>query len=83
MIAKGFTEPTERIKRLKKAFVAAVPEVESERAVLVTESYRETEGMPILCLLYTSPSWHCMECRCRLRINERRCDTLGYGYKSN
>ena len=31
MIAKGFTEPTERIKRLKKAFVAAVPEVESER----------------------------------------------------
>ncbi len=29
MIAKGFTEPTERIKRLKKAFVAAVPEVES------------------------------------------------------
>ena len=48
MIAKGFTEPTERIKRLKKAFVAAVPEVESERAVLVTESYRETEGMPIL-----------------------------------
>ena len=48
MIATGFTEPTERIKRLKKAFVAAVPEVESERAVLVTESYRETEGMPIL-----------------------------------
>ena len=44
MIAKGFTEPTERIKRLKKAFVAAVPEVESERAVLVTESIRKLDA---------------------------------------
>lgn len=48
MIAKGFTEPTERVKKLKEAFMAAVPAVESERAVLVTESYRETEGLPVL-----------------------------------
>ncbi|WP_077612662.1 glycyl radical protein [Clostridium sp. Marseille-P2415] len=49
MIAKGFTEPTERVKRLKKAIVDAVPYVESERAVLVTESYKETEGLsPIM-----------------------------------
>ncbi len=49
MIAKGFTEPTERVKRLKKAIVDAIPYVESERAVLVTESYKETEGLsPIM-----------------------------------
>ncbi len=49
MLAKGFTEPTERIKKLKRAIVDAVPYVESERAVLVTESYKETEGLsPIM-----------------------------------
>ncbi len=49
MLAKGFTEPTERVKRLKRAIVEAVPYVESERAVLVTESYKETEGLsPIM-----------------------------------
>ena len=49
MIAKGFTEPTERVKKLKRAIVDAIPYVESERAVLVTESYKETEGLsPIM-----------------------------------
>ena len=49
MLAKGFTEPTERVKKLKSAIVNAVPYVESERAVLVTESYKETEGLsPIM-----------------------------------
>ncbi|MDD2978864.1 MAG: glycyl radical protein [Hespellia sp.] len=49
MIAKGFSEPTDRVKRLKKAIVDAIPYVESERAVLVTESYKETEGLaPIM-----------------------------------
>ena len=49
MIAKVFTEPTERVKRLKRAIVDAIPYVESERAVLVTESYKETEGLsPIM-----------------------------------
>lgn len=49
MIAKGFTEPTERVKRLKRAIVDAIPYVESERAVLVTESYKETECLsPIM-----------------------------------
>ena len=46
MIAKGFTEPTARIKALKAEVVNAVPEVEPYRAVLITESYKETEGMP-------------------------------------
>lgn len=49
MISKGFSEPTERVKKLKKMIVDAVPYVESERAVLVTESYKETEGLsPIM-----------------------------------
>lgn len=49
MLSKGFTEPTARVKRLKKAIVDAVPYVESERAVLVTEAYKETEGLsPIM-----------------------------------
>ena len=49
MIEKGFTEPTERVKRLKKAIVEARPMVETYRARLVTETYKATEGMtPIL-----------------------------------
>lgn len=49
MISKGFSKPTERIERLKNMIFNAVPYVESERAVLVTESYKETEGLsPIL-----------------------------------
>ena len=49
MLSQGFTEPTDRVKRLKRAIVDAVPYVESERAVLVTESYKETEELsPIM-----------------------------------
>ena len=49
MIEKGFTEPTDRVKRLKKAIVEACPMVETYRARLVTETYKATEGMtPIL-----------------------------------
>jgi formate C-acetyltransferase len=49
MIAKDFSKPTARVERLKRMIVDATPQVESERAVLVTESYKETEGLsPIL-----------------------------------
>lgn len=49
MISKGFTEPTDRIKRLKRQIIDAVPYVESERAVLATEAYKETENLsPIM-----------------------------------
>ena len=49
MIAKGFTKPTARVEQLKKVIVEAMPVVEAERAVLVTESYKETEHLsPIL-----------------------------------
>ncbi|MBQ2467616.1 MAG: glycyl radical protein, partial [Lachnospiraceae bacterium] len=46
MIAKGFSEPTERVKRLKKAIIDATPYVEEDRALMVTESYKQTEGLP-------------------------------------
>ena len=45
MIEKGFTQPTDRVKRLKKMIVEARPMVETYRARLVTETYKETEGM--------------------------------------
>jgi len=49
MVETGFSKPTERIVRLKNQILNAVPYVESERAVLVTEAYKETEGLsPIL-----------------------------------
>lgn len=49
MIEKGFSKPTERVLRLKKMIVDAIPYVEADRAVLVTESYKETEGLaPIM-----------------------------------
>ncbi|MDR0615393.1 MAG: glycyl radical protein [Synergistaceae bacterium] len=48
MIAKGFTNPTARVEKLKRMIIDAVPYVESERAVLVTESYKETEGLPAI-----------------------------------
>ena len=34
-----------RIDRLKEALFAKAPEIEVERAVLLTESYKKTEGM--------------------------------------
>ncbi|PTW59007.1 cobalamin-independent glycerol dehydratase large subunit [Breoghania corrubedonensis] len=46
MIEKGFTKPTDRIIRLKNQILNARPYVESERAVLATEAYKETEGLP-------------------------------------
>ncbi|WP_373236540.1 glycyl radical protein [Cohaesibacter celericrescens] len=45
MIEKGFSQPTDRIVRLKNQILNARPFVESERAVLVTEAYKETEGL--------------------------------------
>lgn len=48
-IGKGFREPTERVKRLKKEIVEAMPVIETERARLVTEAFKESEGLsPIM-----------------------------------
>ncbi len=50
-MAKYYTEniaKSPRIDRLKEALFAKAPEIEVERAVLLTESYKNTEGMPTI-----------------------------------
>ncbi|MBQ2285451.1 MAG: glycyl radical protein, partial [Clostridia bacterium] len=39
---------SERIDRLKEELFANKPEIESARAVLLTESYKQTEGLPMI-----------------------------------
>lgn len=50
-VSKYFTEDvkkTERISRLVDDLFAKMPEIESARAVLITESYRQTEREPVI-----------------------------------
>ena len=42
------TPKTDRITRLVNHLFEKMPQVESERAVLVTESYKQTENLPII-----------------------------------
>ena len=39
---------TERITKLIDALFEKMPEIEADRAVLLTESYKQTEGEPII-----------------------------------
>ena len=51
IIMKFYTEPIKkspRIDRLVTALYEKMPEIEADRAVLLTESYRQTEGEPII-----------------------------------
>lgn len=48
MIERGFSKPTERIEKLRQVIIDAMPQVESERACLVTASFKETEGLPVI-----------------------------------
>ncbi len=41
-------EKSPRIERLKAALFAKMPEIEADRAVLITESYKQTENLPII-----------------------------------
>ncbi len=48
---KFYTEPlprSPRIPKLVEALYERMPEIEADRAVLLTESYRQTEGEPII-----------------------------------
>ena len=48
---KFYTEPIEkspRISKLVDALYEKMPEIEADRAVLLTESYKSTEGEPII-----------------------------------
>lgn len=49
VIEKGFSKPTRRVERLKKAIYDAVPVLEVERAVLLTKAYQQSENLsPIM-----------------------------------
>ncbi len=51
LVMKYYTEPIERSERipfLVEQLYLKPPEIESDRAVLLTEAYRETEDMPII-----------------------------------
>ena len=39
---------TERVKKLISDLYAEMPEIEADRAVLITESYKQTENLPII-----------------------------------
>jgi len=39
--------PSERVERIKARFLATTPEICAERAKLITESYQETESLPM------------------------------------
>ncbi len=50
-MARFYTEDiakSPRIDRLKDSLFVSMPEIEVERAVLLTESYKNTEGMPMI-----------------------------------
>lgn len=49
-MAKFYTEDIQvspRIEKLREALFENMPEIESDRAVILTESYKQTEGLPI------------------------------------
>ncbi|MFA9557646.1 pyruvate formate lyase family protein [Evansella sp. AB-rgal1] len=48
VVKQGFSEPTQRVKDLKAAILNANPRIEAERAVLITESYKQTEALPVV-----------------------------------
>ncbi len=48
MLEKGFSNPTDRVVRLKNMILQAKPYVESERAVLATAAYKENEHLPAI-----------------------------------
>ncbi|EDS78370.1 pyruvate formate-lyase [Clostridium botulinum C str. Eklund] len=47
-MSRGFSVPTERVKKLRTQILDVVPCVETERALLITESYKETEEKPMI-----------------------------------
>ncbi|AOR23643.1 glycyl radical protein [Clostridium taeniosporum] len=48
ILAKGFINPTKRVEKLKEEIFSAVPCIEADRAVILTESFKETENEPII-----------------------------------
>ncbi|MGK0465477.1 glycyl radical protein [Clostridium sp.] len=44
VLQSGFSKPTKRIEELKEQILTAVPCIEVDRALLITASFKETEG---------------------------------------
>lgn len=44
VLESGFSKPTKRIEALKEQILSAVPCIEVDRALLITASFKETEG---------------------------------------
>ena len=47
-IEKGFCKLNARVEALKEEILSAKPCIEVERALLITEGYKETENLPIV-----------------------------------
>ena len=45
-VTSGFSAPTKRVEILKEQILTATPCIETERALLITESYKQTESLP-------------------------------------
>ena len=48
ILAKGFIEPTERVKKLKEEVMSAMPCIEVDRAIILTKAFKENENEPII-----------------------------------
>ncbi|MBN1045531.1 MULTISPECIES: glycyl radical protein [unclassified Clostridium] len=48
ILAKGFINPTKRVEKLKEVIFSAIPCIEADRAIILTESFKETENEPII-----------------------------------
>ncbi|MBU3101952.1 MULTISPECIES: glycyl radical protein [Clostridium] len=48
VLQNGFSKPTKRVEALKEQILSAVPCIEVDRALLITESFKETEGKSIV-----------------------------------
>lgn len=48
ILAKGFMEPSKRVRKLKDEILSAVPCIEADRAIILTESFKETENQPVI-----------------------------------
>ncbi len=51
MLEKGFSNPTDRVVRLRNMILTAKPYVESERAVLATKHIKKQNNCPRLCVV--------------------------------
>lgn len=47
-VSSGGRGASPRVERLKNAILSSVPEIDAERAVLVTKAYQETEHLPMI-----------------------------------